>query len=389
MTSNTAYSTERLLEIELHLKAVITLLRENLDMGEKARYTDLLGLAGDIIDFYRRYWALDMDWGYGELLKQLDNPADQLLAAARDIHDRGCPDAAVHLAETASRLDGNVRYQIANAEYLRRAGRVGEAKVLCRKLANDNPVDRLVLNEQYACDLRHRFWKMDYYDILAELHQKYTPRTYLEIGVSIGKSLALTRGATRVIGVDPRTAERSNLYYLSLQNTPQLYKMTSDQFFKTCDLGSEFSSQCFDVAFIDGLHQFDQVLRDFINIEQFAGSDSVIFIHDCVPVNPQVATRECNTVFWTGDVWKIIPCLKALRPDLEIVTLPAFPSGLAIVRRLDSASRVLSRQYLNIVEQFDSIELPYTWSEQCNLLQVEADESLFHLDSYLPSGGWS
>ena len=164
--------------------------------------------------------------------------------------------------------------------------------------------------------------------------------------------------------------------------------MTSDDFFATTDVIKEMGMPFFDVAFIDGLHHFDQVLRDFINVERFAGPDSVVLIHDCLPVDPRVATRERSTAFWTGDVWKIIPCLRATRPDLEIITLPLPPAGLALVRRLDPSSRLLSRQYVNVVEQFDALELPDAWAKRCSMLAVETDQSLFSLDRILPRGGW-
>jgi Methyltransferase domain len=37
------------------------------------------------------------------------------------------------------------------------------------------------------------------------------------------------------------------------------------------------------MAFIDGLHHFEQVLRDFINVEKRATSEGLIVIHDCIP----------------------------------------------------------------------------------------------------------
>ena len=66
------------------------------------------------------------------------------------------------------------------------------------------------------------------HDFLRELHRRLRPRTYLEIGVNDGKSLALSRAPS--IGVDPefRVTE-------PIQCDVQLVKATSDDFFERPD----------------------------------------------------------------------------------------------------------------------------------------------------------
>lgn len=95
----------------------------------------------------------------------------------------------------------------------------------------------------------------------------------------------------------------------------------------------------------------------------------------CLLINPRIAQREHCTGFWTGDVWKVIPCLKAVRPDLTIITIPAFPSGLAIVTNLNPLSRVIGQHFDQIVENFESMELPVSLDERMALLgRVPSDE---------------
>jgi hypothetical protein len=107
-----------------------------------------------------------------------------------------------------------------------------------------------------------------------------------------------------------------------------------------------------DLAFIDGLHLFEQVLRDFINLERFCAPESVILMHDCLPRDRETSTRDRRTVFWTGDIWKIVPCLTRYRPDLLVHTLDVPPTGLAIVTNLDPQSRVLPDLYDKLCEEF-------------------------------------
>lgn len=348
-----------------------------------------LGMFGDLQRFYRTCWGVSLDVAYEQLLVMLAEPADRLLAAAFEAESRELPGVARALAEAATRLRSQANDLGLLASFARKQGDLARSRELCCILERQQPDSQQVLSELFMCEVAERFWSRDYYALLGELHARFLPRTYLEIGVATGKSLALVRHATRALGVDPATAESARLIYHSPENVPQLYRMTSDEFFEQHDIRQELGRDSFDLAFIDGLHHFDQVLRDFINLEQYAGPDSVVLIHDCLPVDPQVATRERSTAFWTGDVWRIIPCLQAVRPDLEIITLPLAPAGLAVVRRLDPASRVLARHYDGIVEQFEQLVLPVDWDERCRLLAVEQDETIFEAGRIVPVGGWS
>ena len=106
------------------------------------------------------------------------------------------------------------------------------------------------------------------------------------------------------------------------------------------------------MAFIDGLHHFEQTLRDFINVEKRASSDGLILIHDCIPVDETSSSRERRTLFWSGDVWKCLAILMDRRADLDIKVIGTAPTGLVIVRGLDVNSRVLANQYDNLVEHY-------------------------------------
>ena len=368
--------------------SALRVLKTAVQDGDSPKIVAYAKLLADMREFYGKYWDMPTDGIYQEIVKLLRTPEAVMLAAALDADKRNLLDAAVHFAESSVAISDLSRYEIELAAFLRRRGEVGRAREICNAVDKQHADYMHALSELFMCDVFEHFWKRDYYDLFAEIHAKHQPRVYLEIGVATGKSLALARTGTRALGIDPALAAQGSQFYYSPENLPQRYGMTSDDFFATVDVSKEMGQPCFDVAFIDGLHHFDQVLRDFINLERFADKDSVILIHDCLPIAPQVATRERSTAFWTGDVWKIIPCLKAVRPELEIVTLPAAPAGLALVRRLDATSKVLARQYHAIVEQFDALVLPEAWNERCQLLAVETEEAAFRLESFFPADGW-
>jgi hypothetical protein len=112
------------------------------------------------------------------------------------------------------------------------------------------------------------------------------------------------------------------------------------------------------IGFIDGLHYFEQALKDFINLEAWCDPNSVVILHDTLPLDEVTQHRERKASFYTGDVWKTVLCLKHYRPDLDIFTIATPPSGLTVVTSLDPASRILSDKYEEAVARF--IDAPFS-----------------------------
>ncbi len=217
----------------------------------------------------------------------------------------------------------------------------------------------------------------DYYIWLQRFHDWLKPASYIEIGLGHGRSLALAGHETRAVGIDPYQGMWERLNYVCPHGPATLFPLTSDDFFASHDLREVIGRETFDLAFIDGLHLFEQALKDFINLERYARKDSVILIHDCLPIAPIVAKRARCTGFWTGDVWRIIPCLKTFRPDLQIVTIPTKPSGLGMVTNLDAASTVLADNYDEIVRYYLSLNCPESFAKQrvvCSVSTVDPED---------------
>lgn len=325
----------------------------------------------EAIYFYRRYWGIDYSELYPTLIAAQHTYQLMVMMVARQLADAEMKEAAAFVAATAVAFNvpGNT-FPLFLASALRKVGDLRAARAIAQNLLELKPDDGYAFSEIAQCEVAERFLPMDYYDVLNCIHTQLNPKAYVEIGVAQGRSLALVRVGTTSVGIDPDTGSYERIIFYSFENDPLLFKMTSDVFFTEYNLLEILGHSTIDVAFLDGLHLFEQTLKDFINIERFAGPDSMILIHDCLPVNGHVATRERSTAFWLGDVWKIIPCLKTIRPDLDIVTLPVKPSGLAVIRNLDPSSRVLERQFNNIVEHFNNLSLPISWEEKCQICCV-------------------
>ena len=189
-----------------------------------------------------------------------------------------------------------------------------------------------------------------YLKLLRRLHAVKRPKTYLEIGTAAGKTLALARCAS--VAIDPRFRLARDVRIG--KPACHLFEMTSDAFFAAQSPTALFGTPV-DFAFIDGMHHFEFALRDFMNIEPHCRPDSLIALHDCLPVDAHMARRDPRDRSgaarshypnaWAGDTWKALWILQRYRPDLRIFAFDAPPSGLVVVTQLDPGSTLLKQRY--------------------------------------------
>jgi hypothetical protein len=189
-----------------------------------------------------------------------------------------------------------------------------------------------------------------YYRWLKWLHERLLPKTYLEIGVLNGDSLCLAQPPTRAIGIDP--APR---VIRPLATETHLYCLKSNAFFASGSLGPLLDVQPIELAFIDGSHLLEDVVKDFINLEVYCRTHSVIALHDTIPLDDITQRRQRTTAFYTGDVWKAVLCFKHYRPDLAIFTIATPPTGLTVISNLDPKSRLIADHYDEAISKFIGI----------------------------------
>ncbi len=196
-----------------------------------------------------------------------------------------------------------------------------------------------------------------YYHVLRWIHEILEPTNYVEIGVRRGISLLQALADTRCIGIDPAPSIEGQ------HPDATIYELTSDEFFARYDLGNLLGGPV-ELAFIDGLHLFEQVLRDFVNLERHSAAGTVILLHDCIPFDEVTASREQTTSFHSGDVWKAALALRCRRPELDMVTVPTAPTGLCLVRGLDSRNRQLEEELPEIVVSYRDLDFDYYLSHR-------------------------
>jgi hypothetical protein len=208
-----------------------------------------------------------------------------------------------------------------------------------------------------------RFWSRpfesssDYIAVLRRFHEITKPRTYFEIGVDRGRTLGLAQCAS--IAIDPKFRVERPV----MDNKPScfFFKSNSDDFFRENDPTKLFGRPI-DLAFLDGLHYFETLLRDFIHTERHCRRNSIILLHDCVPTDAHVARRleedgryraqTATPGHWAGDVWKTAAILKQTRKDLKFVAYDASPTGLIAITNLDPSSKLLEERYFELVADY-------------------------------------
>jgi hypothetical protein len=186
--------------------------------------------------------------------------------------------------------------------------------------------------------------------VLQKLIDHFNAKTYLEIGVKRGRVISSIKAPNK-IGVDPKFVFPRKLKLkkaVGLINF-KTFEITSDAFFEK--EARRVLKNGIDVAFVDGLHTYEQSLRDVENCLQYLNPSGVIVMHDCNPTDSATAypLKESQSFedlakmadagqlpgwkkSWCGDVWKTIVHLRINNKDLNVFTLDA-DFGLGVIAR--------------------------------------------------------
>ncbi len=200
-----------------------------------------------------------------------------------------------------------------------------------------------------------------YVEFLKLLADTLEPASYLEIGTNEGGSL--TQIECDCICIDPEFKIPGDP--LAKRRRNFFFQMTSDDFFTSYKVRDMFPSGP-DLVFLDGMHWFEYLLRDFINAEACCHRRSLILMHDCLPINTHMAERvrghdpnedQSTRMWWTGDVWRMLPILGKYRPDLQVRLLDCPPTGLVAISNLNPADTALTDNYAAILDEFTALRL--------------------------------
>ena len=166
---------------------------------------------------------------------------------------------------------------------------------------------------------------MSYANLINEIAKRRNASTYLEIGVLRGATF-LRVELPKKVAVDPVF-----LFDPAKHQAPGVffYKMRSDDFFQSfpaslpAELFSDANNIRFDIILIDGLHTYEQSLRDFENSLAFAHDNTVWILDDTIPCDPYSSLPSDDLCYkyrekaglvrkghpggqWHGDVYKTV-----------------------------------------------------------------------------------
>jgi hypothetical protein len=221
--------------------------------------------------------------------------------------------------------------------------------------------------------------------ILNQILAKTARKRYLEIGVRNGQCF-LEIKATKKFAVDPKfIIPRRRLLKKYLSNPynflNRFFSLTSDDFFSSIKNG-RLKNFRWDVVFIDGLHTYEQSLRDIENSLAVLDDNGFIVLHDCNPLSANAATtadsyeqvigmglKNWNGV-WNGEVWKSIVHIRRKYPNLFVTVLNC-DFGIGVITKIRQPEK------LQITLPEDLNELTYDYLEKNRKSLLNLNEPSF------------
>jgi hypothetical protein len=143
-------------------------------------------------------------------------------------------------------------------------------------------------------------------------------------------------------------------------------RKTSDDFFKN-------NLDKFDIIFIDGLHEYEQVNKDINNSLKALNDGGIILLHDCMPKSYFHQAVPRSRMFWNGDVWKNIVEARA-NPEIDTYTCFA-DEGIGIIfNRLNRNKLIINKKNFKKLKFRDFY---YNYREYLNIISAEEINKIF------------
>lgn len=165
-------------------------------------------------------------------------------------------------------------------------------------------------------------------EIINCIIKKYNFTSYLEIGIRRTQQNFDHINCKFKIGVDPDPNARATFAGTSDEWFERYKPEHRRNDYELCKDGIKF-----DTIFIDGLHEHEQVKRDFENSLACLNEGGIILIHDTDPKEESFSLYPRTTQRrWNGTVYRFLWELARMQ-DIEYISVIDDPNGLTIVRR--------------------------------------------------------
>ena len=205
--------------------------------------------------------------------------------------------------------------------------------------------------ERFYRKLNYNF-PLDFYrwDLIKFLNTKYNYKNYLEIGCDQDK-LFKRINIKNKFGIDPVSG--GNI------------RKTSDDFFST-------NKTKFDLVFIDGLHEYEQVKKDILNSLKFLNPGGIVLVHDCLPESMSKQAVPRYRSIWNGDVWKAIVDLRC-KENINIYTCN-IDQGIGVIQNKKNTN------VLKLEKNLDKLKFKdfyYNYKTYMRIISLEEFKKIF------------
>lgn len=224
-------------------------------------------------------------------------------------------------------------------------------------------------------------------ELINKLAALYNAKTYLEIGVADGATFHSVNIEHKT-AVDPKFAFDVEKY--SNQPGRFYYNLKSDDFFREVEREISESSRdgdfTWDIIYIDGLHTYEQAMRDFVNSLRYTRERTILIFDDTVPSNPWAAIpnlaicayfRDLAGVVdgsWQGDVFKCVFELRDFWPDFSYATVIGAGNPRTVVWKM--AKKCDRPRMFGDKAEIANLDY-FTMLERCAALCPMPEEKLF------------
>lgn len=211
-------------------------------------------------------------------------------------------------------------------------------------------------------------------DVIQSVLDLFDAPSYLEIGVDYGETFHNVKAA-RKVAVDP-------VLKFDVQEKRALVTDAECEYFDTYSdvYFAKFlkPGEKFDLVFIDGLHTFDQTLKDLLNAMSCLKDDGIIIVDDVYPTSFAASIPNLDLLYrylgvinstdatWMGDVYKVVLFVKQFLTLFSYATVKENHGQMIIWRKqretdqasigcVEAISRaeylptVLDREHFNIL----------------------------------------
>ena len=223
--------------------------------------------------------------------------------------------------------------------------KISKVKKIFNKLYYNIFVERFYRKLNYNFPLDFYRW-----DLIKFLNTKYNYKNYLEIGCDQDK-LFQRIDIKNKFGIDPVSG--GNI------------RKTSDDFFST-------NKTKFDLVFIDGLHEYEQVKKDILNSLKFLNPGGIVLVHDCLPESMSKQAVPRYRSIWNGDVWKAIVDLRC-KENINIYTCN-IDQGIGVIQNKKNTN------VLKLEKNLDKLKFKdfyYNYKTYMRIISLEEFKKIF------------